>query len=103
MQTPRGCSNGWQRRRLYALGVALMLLSGCASQGSGCKLDPKLLPPLPTYEVKPVEIPCNLGEVNHGQRRCYLKLVEDEQSLILYAKTLCFTLTGDKAACGMTP
>lgn len=81
-------------------GLVLLMLTlawGCATPPS--TLQPEQLPPFPTYEVKPIEIPCNIGEVNRGARRCYVKLVEDEHALILWAKQACYILTGDQAYC----
>ena len=92
-------SSGWQKLQGGLVLLLLTLSLGCAIPPSTLKSEQ--LPPFPTYEVKPSEIPCNLGVLNHGHRRCYVKLVDDEKALILWAKQVCFILTGDKVYCRM--
>lgn len=94
-------SSGHLRLSYGLLILALISVLGCATPPTTLKSDQ--LPPFPMYEVRPVEIPCNIGETNRGARRCYIKLVDDEQALILYTKQVCYVLTGNREYCRMDP
>src|SRR3990167_6982165 len=85
--------------RLLTISLLVAVISGCASQA--CILNKDQLPAFPTYEVNPIESPWNVGIENKGQRKCVLVLYEDQAYLVNYTKRLCYTLTEDKAYCGL--